>query len=104
MDIANIPKCEAAASTFSSAIKRNEAIQAYSKASHIKSRGSSKEYLKQATMNAISRWLSSDNVRVEFYSCKDRGEVRARIITDDKIDPGRDLSLYEFFSLVPVKI
>ncbi len=103
MDIAITTKCEAAASTFSSAIKRNEAIQAYSKASHIKSSGS-KEYLKQATMNAISRWLSSDNVRVEFYSCKNRGEVRARIITDDKTDPGRDLSLYEFFSLVPVKI
>lgn len=102
MDIAEVPKCEAAASYFASVSRRNEALQAYSKTSLVNK--SDREYLKQATVDAISRWLNSGNVRIEFYSCKNRGEIRARIITDDKIELARDLSLYAFFSLDPFKI
>ena len=102
MDIAEMPKCDAVPSNFASASRRNAAIQAYARAS-IVNRGSS-ECLKQVTVDAISRWLNSDNVRIEFYTCKNRGEIRARIITDDRIEMGRDLSLYEFFSLEPIKI
>ena len=102
MDIANISECGAAYSNFASASRRNEAIQAYSKASLVNK--SSKSYLKQITMDAISKWLNSDDIRVEFYFCKNKGEIRARIISEGKIGIGRDFSLYEFFSLGPVKV
>jgi hypothetical protein len=102
MDIAKIPKCEVAPSSFASASKRNIAIQAYSKASLVNK--SAKAYLKHATVDAISRWLNSDNVRIEFYFCRNKGEIRARIIADDKIEFARDLSLYDFFSLGPVRV
>ena len=102
METAEIPKCEAASFNFESASRWNKAIQAYSRMSLAAK--SPDEYLKQVAVDAISRWLNSGNVRIEFYTCENRGEIRARIITDDKIELGRDLSLYEFFSLEPVEI
>jgi hypothetical protein len=50
---------------------------------------------------AVNRWLSSGNIRIEFYSAKHSGEVRVKIINDDNGIGTCDISLSRFVSSSP---
>lgn len=59
---------------------------------------------KTETASAISQWLASGNVRLEFYSSVNEGEIRVRVLPHDSSETIRDLSLDEFLNMAPVAI
>lgn len=98
--IANTLPSRIASPGFIKNCRRTESIQAYHKASMNILKQSNSHKLK--TVNAISKWLTSGNVRLIFYSSDKKGDIRVRIVPNDSSEIIRDLSLDEFLNMAPV--
>jgi hypothetical protein len=80
----------------------NESIQAYQRESRRQLSESSQVDLKLG--QAIVRWLSSGDIRLEFYSTERGKEIRVRIVPTDATEISRDMSLRTFISIAPVSL
>jgi hypothetical protein len=78
----------------------NESVQAYQSESRRQISEHNPVDLKLG--QAIVRWLSSGEIRLEFYSTGLGNEIRVRIVPTGSTELSRDMPLSTFISIAPI--